>query len=139
MEQYFPYYHILQQAPVIRKQGYATEKTRGSQANVEDVRKRDYERVSFNGKTYSKEYSRNIRGKRLQLGKTSYWKGDVFENADAKKYLNIHYGYIDRINEEIAPMIAREYGLKLSFIKSTGLQEEYDMQFLDIFSSFEEE
>ena len=138
MEEYFPYYHILQQAPVIRKRGKGSEKTKGSQEKIADIKKRNYERVSFNGKIYSKEYARNVRGQRLNLSRTSYWKEDVgFWNGSAKQYLNKHYQYIDKICDEISLIIAQEYGMKLGRKKDTGLEEEYELDnILDIMYSF---
>ena len=40
MEQYFPYYHILQQAPSIRKRGKATRTSKGSQTFVKSYAKK---------------------------------------------------------------------------------------------------
>ena len=127
-----PYYHILQQAKYIRKRGRATEKTKGSQAKVE-AGKRDYEKVSFNGKTYSKEYERNVRGKRDRLSQASYWatdyKGDkYFINRDANQYLNIHYQYFDRILDMEMPKIADMFGMKLGRKQNSGLGDDYNVQ-----------
>lgn len=149
MEKNFPYYHILQQAPVIRKRNQATKKSRGSQygKSAKDI---DYEIVSWNGKTYTKEYSRNVRGKRLNMNKTSYWSGAKTSDGEyihpsAKQYKNIHYQYIDHICDEIAPMLAEQYGLQLKRKIDTGLGEEYFSQLeespnnlLEILGSFEE-
>ena len=143
MEENFPYYHILQQAPVIRKKGKGTKKSRGSQANVADVRQRNYEMVSFGGRLFTKEYSRNVRGQRLKLDKTSHWKDGPFENWGANQYLNVHYQYIDKICDEISASIAQEYGMKLGRKKDTGLAEELALDWdepvetvLDIINSF---
>ena len=76
LENSHPYYHILQQAPYIRKRGKGSDKSKGSQAKVEDVGKRDYERISWNGKTFTKEYSKNIRGSRNRITKVSHWTED---------------------------------------------------------------
>ena len=139
LEQYFPYYHILQQAPVIMKKNRGTRETKGSQAKIKNRRKRDYERVSFNGETYSKEYTRKVDGARSQIENPSYWKDETFENSDASSYVNKHYRYIDNICEEIAPILATEYGLTIKAVIDSGLQDEYSMQLIDIFNSFEEE
>lgn len=145
-----PYYHILQQAPVIRKKNKSTKKTRGSQSEVE-VSKRDYERVTFNGKTFTKEYSRNVRGKRTNLSRTSYWSGNVtsggsFINREANQYKNVYYQYINKILDSgILLTLANKYGLKMKRKMDNGLAEEYFSQFneapinmLDILSSFDE-
>ena len=143
MEEYFPYYHILQQAPVIRKKGRGTKKSKGSQANVADVRQRNYEMVSFGGKIFTKEYSRNVRGNRVKLDKASHWKDGVFTNQLAGQYQNIHYRYIDKICDEIANLIAQEYRMKLGRKQDTGLAEELALDWdepietvLDIINSF---
>ncbi|MBO7536256.1 MAG: hypothetical protein J6T34_03855, partial [Bacilli bacterium] len=102
MEKTHPYYHILEQAPVIRKRGKGTDKTRGSQAKVEDMGQRDYERVTFNGKTFTKEYSRNVRGKRNRTDNATHFISDSrgnrkMVNREAGAYQNVHYMYIERI------------------------------------------
>ena len=147
-EKIYPYYHILQQAPVIRKAHKGTKKSKGSQANIEDVSKRDYERVSWNGKTFTKEYSRNVRGNRVSMSKVSRWErfGDipVFVQPTANSYVNIHYRYIDKILDEIAPQLAELFGLRLGRKQNTGLGDEYSLQteseytmdITDIFDSF---
>ena len=132
LEEIYPHYHILQQAPVIRKAGYATEKTRGSQGRLKPS-DRDFEKVHWNGKTFTKEYSRNVRGKRLSLTKTSYWSGGKtssgsFIHREAYQYLNIHLGYIDKALDELAPIIADEFGLKKGGKSNTGFGEEYGLQ-----------
>lgn len=144
-ERIAPYYHILQDAQYIRKAGYGTKKTRGSQAKVENLGKRDYGRVSFNGKTYSKEYKKNIRGARNQamyFGSTRYitdMDGNVFKvNRESEYYFNVHYKYIDKILDETLPHIAEELGLKLKRKIDTGLKDEYDFQIVEDLLSFGE-
>lgn len=134
METNFPYYHILQQAPTIRKKGKGTKKTKGSQMYEKDVGKRDYERVNWNGKTFTKEYSRNVRGGRLNLNKTSMHIDGQFLNMEQNQYLNMHYKYIDNIlNLDVVDQLANYFGMKKVGAKSqasesTGLEEEYAMQ-----------
>lgn len=87
-EEYYPYYHILEDAEVIRKKGKGTTKSRGSQALVQKLSDRDYARVSFNGKTYSREYQRNTRGKGNDIsyrGTTRYYDGSSW-----KEGANVH-------------------------------------------------
>lgn len=146
-EEKYPYYHILEDAPFIRKRGRGTDKTKGSQAQVQELGKRDYGRVSFNGKTYSKEYSRNIRGERAKLMRFNADRyitiGDkVYRaNRNANYYENIHYQYIEKMLDTIAPIIAAEFNLRTTRKQSTGLQEEYEAQekglITDILESFE--
>ena len=126
-EQTYPYYHILQDSEVINKRGISTKKTRGSQSNVE-LSKRDYGKVSFNGKTFTKEYQKNVRGKRSRSAKATRWIGDTKINMEAKYYLNVHYNYIDRILDTVLPFIASEYGLKLRRKEKTSLADEYIQQ-----------
>lgn len=150
-EEKYPYYHILQQAPVIRKKGRATDKTKGSQKYVQDLSKRDYEYVHWNGKTFSKEYSKNVRGSRSQvLKKATFVKrnanGQVMKvNRNANSYVNIHYQYIDKMLDNIAPTLANEFQMKLARKQDTGLIEEFAFQegtdvdtIMSIFGSFME-
>ena len=140
-----PYYHILQDAQVIRKAHRGTTKSKGSQDLINDKGKRDYGRVSWNGKTYTKEYSRNVRGSRSLLEKASHWGTNgtsrVWENKDANYYANVHYKYLDRMFDEggIAQKLANDFGLKLASKKSTGLKEEFNTQLVDFFAQSEYE
>lgn len=148
MEKMHPYYHILEDTPYIRKKGKGTTKTLGSQAKVE-IEKRDYNRVEWNGKSFTKEYRRNVRGSRNRLDKVSHWttnsKGErEFINRESNTYLNEHYQYIERILDSIVDPLAELYNLKKARKINTGLAEEYFGQFdeapsniLDIIGSFE--
>ena len=134
-EEHYPYYHILEDAPYIRKRGRATNKTRGSQAKVEKKSDRDYNRVKWNGKTFTKEYSRNVRGARNRLDNVSRWVADEngeiqFINREANSYLNKHYHYIERILENgILDKIASEFGMtRKKRVKNLGLKDDYDFQ-----------
>ena len=143
-EERYPYYHILQDAPYIRKRGRATAKTRGSQARVEYVGARDYNAITWNGKTYSREYQRNVRGKRSRLSKVSHWATDYngnkyFINREANTYLNVHYKYIENIMNFNLMYLAIEFGLKQKRTELTDLSEDYGAsRMLNIFNSFEE-
>lgn len=124
-----PYYHILEQAQVIRKRGKGTTKSRGSQAKVQNVGSRDYDRVNWNGKTFTKEYRRNVRGSRSLIGKASRWEYDKFINREANYYANVHYRYIENILESgILDMLAAEFGMRRMRTKDSGLGEEYLLQ-----------
>ena len=157
LETTHPYYHILENSQVIRKKGRATTKTKGSQASIEKS-KRDYERITWNGKTYSKEYSRNVRGSRSLLGKAQKraWIvddqgiGPAWENMQSPYYANTHYRYIENILESgVLDMLAAEFGLRRMRTKNSGLEEEFMLQesmdygiddnndILNIFQSFE--
>lgn len=125
LERTHPYYHILQQAPTIRKRGRGTKKTKGSQMFVNDVGQRDYEQVKWNGKTFSKEYSRNVRGARKSK-KAMYVdeNGDI-QHKKSNSYVNVHYRYLDKIADDVAPIIANEFGLKKMRTQSSGLGDEF--------------
>lgn len=145
-EEYYPYYHILEDTPYIRKRNKATAKTLGSQAKVEDAKKRDYNIISFNGKTYSKEYSRNVRGKRNRLSSVSHWATNssgklVWVNRESNSYLNEHYHYIEKMfNDVILDQIALEFGLRRGRTQLTSLREDYEaMNIVDIINSMVEE
>lgn len=129
LETTHPYYHILEQAQVIRKRDRGTTKSRGSQAKVQNVASRDYDRVNWNGKTFTKEYRRNVRGSRSLIGKASRWEDDKFINREANYYANVHYRYIENILESgILDMLAAEFGMRRMRTKDSGLGEEYLLQ-----------
>ena len=143
METTHPYYHILEDAPYIRKKDRSTAKTRGSQDEIE-ISKRDYGRVTWNGKTFTREYSRNVRGSRnrSENKNISRWNNGDFINMKANTYLNVHYRYIERILDSgILSLLASEQGLKLKARKEdSGLEDDYFIQsIMDIASSYEEE
>lgn len=148
-EEHYPYYHILEDSPYIRKRDRGTEKTRGSQAKIENLGERNYSFPTWNGKTFVQEYRRNVRGKRNRLDKVSYWatdyKGDkFFINRESNSYLNVHYQYIEKMLNIITLELASEFNLKKARVEKTGLEEELAMEWgesvetiLDIFRSFE--
>lgn len=117
LEREYPYYHILEDSLVIKKRGRATTQTKGSQMFVQDKGKRDYGIVYWNGKTFTKEYSKNVRGSRVNLGKVQQRHGDTFVNTGENQYLNIHYHYLENIlgTGTFSPLesLAEKYGLKL--------------------------
>lgn len=128
MERNFPYYHILQQAPTIRKAHRGTTKTKGSESLYKNPAERDYERVHWNGKTFTKEYSRNVRGSRINLNKTQMHIDGQWLNTSSGQYLNTHYKYLDRICDEVAQQLAKDFDIKLGRKRDTGLIEEFAMQ-----------
>ena len=138
LERTHPYYHILQEAQVIRKRYKGTEKSRGSQAKIQDVGKRDYTRIEVvsgkNRARYKQEYKKNVRGARSLVGSSSHWTTSasgqrVFVNREANYYENIHYHYIDNmLNNGIVDMLADTFGLKRKGTQFTGLGDEYQMQ-----------
>ena len=132
-EEYYPYYHILQDAPYIRKRNRSSVKTGGSQAKVMDLKSRDYGRVRFNGKTYSKEYDRNVRGERKKITdhmtKFDYKYGKTIKiERDTNSYPNIHYKYIDNILDIVVPQVAIMYGGIYVGKHGTSLAVDYQAQ-----------
>lgn len=143
-EEKAPYYHILQDAQVIRKAGQGTKKTKGSQAYVKDPRKRDYGQVTYKvstSKTGRKrvqayyEYRRNVRGKRSLIGKATRKfvneNGEVVTlNRESKYYANIHFDYIGRNLDDIVKILAQEFNLRLGYknLSKTNYDEEYAEQ-----------
>lgn len=150
-EQYYPYYHILQDSPYIRKRNQSTAKTRGSQAKVEKLSARDYNIIQWNGKSFTREYARNVRGKRNRIGNVSHWATDsqgneIFINRESETYLNEHYQYIEKMLDMCVTDLAIEFNMKALRVKHTGLEEDLANQWgttpnniLDIFQSFEED
>ena len=129
MEINFPYYHILQQAPTIRKKGKGTTKSKGSQMYEKDVGKRDYEQVHWNGKTFTKEYEKNVRGGRINLNKTSMHIDGQFLNMEQNQYLNMHYKYIDTIlDNDVVDQLASYFGMKRKRTQDSGLIDEFAYQ-----------
>ena len=135
-EEKYPYYHILEDAEVIRKRGKGNKQSGGGQAKIEKLGKRDYGRWSFNGKTYSQEYRKNVRGERSRVGKaTEKWVGlngqIMVVNKDASYYKNVHYHYIEKILDYSIPFIAQWFDMKIVRKQLTSGKEEYEQQELE--------
>ena len=133
MESNYPHYHILEESQVIRKRNQGTKKTKGSQDREKILAKRDYTRVSWNGKTFTKEYSRNVRGSRNRMNSVSHWSivngQSKFTNIDSNAYWNIHYKYIENIlDQDVVIKLSSYFGLKPARKIDAGLNEEYGMQ-----------
>lgn len=137
-EKDYPYYHILEDAPVIRKKDKGTGKSKGSQDMVTNLGRRDYGIVSFNGKTFTKEYARNVRGKRNSVirNSTRYIKdynGDTIKiNKGANSYQNRHYHYIENMILSSNQLLAVDFNMKQGRSVDSGLGEEYVMDNYDI-------
>ena len=128
-EEKYPYYHILEDSYAIRKRGRGTEKTKGSQAKVENKAMRNYAMPIWNGKTFTKEYQRNVRGSRNRLNSVSRWvenaRGEKeFINREANSYLNIHYHYIENTLDNFLPIIAQSLGLSYKSKRAGDSAEE---------------
>ena len=132
-EEYYPYYHILEDAEVIRKKGRGTKLSKGSQAEITKLSDRDYGRISFNGKTFSREYQKNVRGVRSRVEKATYnivgSDGRVYKvNKDANYYKNIHFHYIERILNNTLPWIAQANGVRMGRTEISSLESDYECQ-----------
>lgn len=132
-EKNYPNYHILEDAEVIRTKGKGTKKSKGSQDAISDLKARDYGRVEWNGKTFTQEYKRNVRGSRSRQGKARQIfvdnNGVVYRiNETANYYYNKHFQYIERTLDATLPFIAQEMGLKMKRTIDSGLGEEYGLQ-----------
>lgn len=154
-----PYYHILEDAQTIQKRKKGTKSSKGSQNNISDPSKRDYGIVNWNGKTYSQEYRKNVRGAR---NKTKNAQQKIFVvsadgfvsrgivNSHSTYYNNIHYRYIEKAIELAIPQLCESFGLKNVATRNTSLADDYQVQesmkeqpmlpsIVDIFNSFEGE
>ena len=134
-ESKYPYYHILQDSPVIHKRPRKGESPtdKKSQGKIKDKGKRDYGKVLFNGKTYTREYAKNVRGKRASvIDNASSWKinelkgGIEWNDTTSRYYQNIHYQYIDKILDLAVPVVAQMFGGKLVGKSSSGLKDDYN-------------
>lgn len=130
-EEYYPYYHILEDAEVIRKRGRGTKLSKGSQAEITKLSDRDYGRISFNGKTFSREYQKNVRGARSRVEKATYnivgSDARVYKvNKDANYYKNTHFHFIERILNETLPWIAQANGMRMSRTEISSLETDYE-------------
>ena len=131
LESTYPYYHILEDSQVIHIRGAGTRTSKGSQAQISDLGKRDYGRVERKvvfkdgiGKTsYSQEYRKNVRGKRTLLktqtvrylnddGEIEY-REKVVGTKSSTTYVNTNYHYIENNLESwLIPSLITAYGLK---------------------------
>ena len=145
-ERDYPYYHILEDSPIIRKREKSDVKTRGSQATIKDKGKRDYSIISFNGKSFSKEYSKNIRGQRKQvIEKATYYINEngkrVARDENTKSsnsYVNKHYHYLENMAIKINPILADMFGIQYVGSRGTSLKDEYIMQEYGAIMSFDD-
>lgn len=137
-EENYPHYHILEDSQVIHIKGKGTKQSKGSQDKISDKRARDYGIVKWNGKTYSQEYKKNVRGVRSKVSKSrqkAYFvddQGVVYKtdigNSTASTYVNIHYKYIEKSIEKAIPILCATYNLKALRVKNNDLGEEYGLQ-----------
>lgn len=112
-EQYYPYYHILEDAQVIHKRNKGTIESKGSQDKVKKLGQRDYGKVTFNNKMFSQEYRKIVNSER---------------EKDSDTYPNIHYHYIETMLDHIVKTLAVDFDIKYVGQSDNGLMEEYTME-----------
>lgn len=117
-EENAPQYHILEDAKVIRNPNMGTKQSLGSQRRKK-VENRDYGRNIYLskediGKEFGQEYRQSFRAR------TNIWKANIridelkYKHGNKKSYrYNTHWAYIERILEQITPMIAQQVNAKL--------------------------
>lgn len=143
LEAIYPYYHILEDSEVIHKRGKGTTTSKGSQAKVGELGKRDYGRVERKivfkdgrGKTtYYQEYRKNVRGKRSALKKETFREYNVdtgeidyvervVGTKSSTTYYNKDYHYIERNLESwVIPTLVSAFHLKQKRTKISDLAE----------------
>jgi hypothetical protein len=122
-----PQYFILENAKVIRRPNKGTDKSKGTQANVTDLSKRDYNSTITRQRTQSKsgrysqletiqEYRQNMD--RNFMGRASkareYAERVKHHNIYNRNYrYNTHWQYIERILAQLVPQIASNIGARL--------------------------
>lgn len=146
----YPYYHILEDAPVIHKAGHGTKQSKGSQQYVRVLKNRDYgivsKKTTSKGKVYYKQEYRgkNYRGKRLfNLYEHSQHKVldldtnvTTLRNDTSPTYMNEHYHYIEEMLDKITDELASEYNMRKVTTRNSTLDwgndtEDYDTDFLE--------
>ena len=119
-----PQYHILENAKIIRRPNRGTKKSRGSQANVADKSKRDYNSYLTRQHTQSKsskfgsletiqEYrqnqTRNFWGDAEKA--REYSERVLYHNKYNRYYYeNKHWKYMERILKVLVPQVAKAIG-----------------------------
>lgn len=146
LEAVYPYYHILEDAEVIHIRGKGTKTSKGSQASVKNLSKRDYARVERkvifkDGKgkvSYFQEYRKNVRGKRSALKKETFkvlnddgeieYREKVIGTKTRTTYVNKNYHYIENNLENwIIPTLMNSFNLKrLKNGSSDIIDKQYD-------------
>jgi len=140
-EEKAPQYHILEDSKKIKNPNKGTQQSLGSQRNVNEVRKRDYGKVTYlkggNIVEIGQEYRQSFRGRsniwqeNLRISTKRFeqkWNKKRGYRVDNTFRYNEHFGYIERILEDITPRIAQQINARL-VIGNVPLLDE-DMQSL---------
>ena len=140
-EAHYPYYHILEDSPVIHKRNKGSSRSKGTQDKVRVLKDRDYgiveKKINKNGKTfYKQEYrSKNYRGKRLfNLYEHSQHKVldldtgiTTLSNTSSPTYMNEHYKYIEKVLDSVVKDLANEFGMELVAARNSNLEEDFNL------------
>jgi hypothetical protein len=131
-EEKAPQYHILEDSKKIKNPNRGTEQSLGSQRKVSEVRKRDYGKVTYlkggNIVEIGQEYRQSFRSRsniwkeNLRLSTKRFeqkWNKKRGLRVDNSYRYNIHFGYIERILEEITPLIAQQFNARL-IVRDSG-------------------
>jgi hypothetical protein len=135
-----PQYHILENARVIMRPNKGTKKTKGSQADIKDKSKRDYNAYSWKARTQTKselfgsvellqEYRQNMNGNFFRRdGTTKAFLDRTTKNKihNRKHRENEHWQYIEKILALIVPKIATS--INATLIVSEGT---YDNEYIN--------
>jgi hypothetical protein len=125
-EEKAPQYHILEDARKIKNPNMGTPQSLGSQRKVSEVRKRDYGKVTYlkggNIVKIGQEYRQSFRSRsniwqeNLRVSTKRFeqkWNKKRGLRVDNSYRYNEHFGYIERILEDITPRIAQQINARL--------------------------
>ncbi len=125
-EENAPQYHILEDAKIIKSPG--TTQSRGTQRKITNVRKRDYGKITYlktgNAVKVGQEYRTAFKGRSNIWGVNTTLALKRFNARNEKRNYryNIHFGYIERILEEITPLIAQQFNARL-VVRDEGFED----------------
>jgi hypothetical protein len=134
-----PHYHILEDAKIIRRANKSTKITRGSQDRVADKGKRNYgvwqDRITTQSKGSQYGYLETIQEYRQNQSR-NFW-GDAAKAREYTErvkyhhvynrnhYSNVHWKYIERILEQLVPVVAISVNAKLVKTTRETLKDEW--------------
>jgi hypothetical protein len=125
-EENAPQYHILEDAKIIKSPG--TTQSRGTQRKITNVRKRDYGKITYlktgNAVKVGQEYRTAFKNRSNIWGVNTTLALKRFNARNEKRNYryNIHFGYIERILEEITPLIAQQFNATL-VVRDEGFED----------------
>jgi hypothetical protein len=125
-EENAPQYHILEDSKIIKSPG--TTQSRGTQRKITNVRKRDYGKITYlktgNAVKVGQEYRTAFKSRSNIWGVNTTLALKRFNARNEKRNYryNIHFGYIERILEEITPLIAQQFNARL-VVRDEGFED----------------